>query len=29
VVLQKGQIVIEGDAAALRDSPELGRFLGV
>jgi branched-chain amino acid transport system ATP-binding protein len=29
VVLQKGQVVIEGDAAALRDSPELGRYLGV
>jgi branched-chain amino acid transport system ATP-binding protein len=29
VVLQKGQVVIEGDASALRDSPELGRYLGV
>jgi branched-chain amino acid transport system ATP-binding protein len=29
VVLQKGQVVIEGDAASLRDSPELGRYLGV
>ena len=29
VVLQKGQIVVEGDATALRDSPELGRYLGV
>jgi branched-chain amino acid transport system ATP-binding protein len=29
VVLQKGQVVIEGAAASLRDSPELGRYLGV
>jgi branched-chain amino acid transport system ATP-binding protein len=29
VVLQKGQVVVEGDAASLRDSPELGRYLGV
>jgi branched-chain amino acid transport system ATP-binding protein len=29
LVLQKGQVVIEGSAAALRDSPELGCYLGV
>jgi branched-chain amino acid transport system ATP-binding protein len=29
VVLQKGQVVIEGSAVSLRDSPELGRYLGV
>jgi branched-chain amino acid transport system ATP-binding protein len=29
VVLQKGQVVISGAAGALRDSPELGRYLGV
>jgi branched-chain amino acid transport system ATP-binding protein len=29
VVLQKGQVVVEGSAVSLRDSPELGRYLGV
>jgi branched-chain amino acid transport system ATP-binding protein len=29
VVLQKGQVVVEGSAASLRDSAELGRYLGV
>jgi branched-chain amino acid transport system ATP-binding protein len=29
VVLQKGQVVVEGSAASLRGSPELGRYLGV
>jgi branched-chain amino acid transport system ATP-binding protein len=29
VVLQKGQVVVQGSAASLRDSPELGRYLGV
>jgi branched-chain amino acid transport system ATP-binding protein len=29
LVLQKGQIVVEGDADRLRDSAELGRYLGV
>jgi len=29
VVLQKGQVVVEGYAASLRDSAELGRYLGV
>jgi branched-chain amino acid transport system ATP-binding protein len=29
VVLQKGQVVVEGDADRLRDSTELGRYLGV
>ena len=29
LVLQKGQVVVEGDAASLRDSAELGRYLGI
>ena len=29
VVLQKGQVVLSGDAAALRDAPELAACLGV
>ncbi len=29
VVLQKGQVVVEGDAASLRGSATLGRYLGV
>jgi branched-chain amino acid transport system ATP-binding protein len=29
VVLQKGQVVVAGDADRLRDSAELGRYLGV
>jgi ABC-type branched-subunit amino acid transport system ATPase component len=29
VVLQKGQVVVEGSAATLRNSPDLGRYLGV
>ncbi len=29
VVLQKGQVVLTGDAATLRDAPELAAFLGV
>jgi branched-chain amino acid transport system ATP-binding protein len=29
VVLQKGQVVVSGAAAGLRDSAELGRYLGV
>jgi branched-chain amino acid transport system ATP-binding protein len=29
VVLQKGEVVLEGDAAALKDSPQLAGFLGL